>query len=919
MSDSAAITSKPLNKVLKMAVMAGVASAVKIYIERGDDLNARDGQGMTPLMLAAGRNKPAICKMLMNGGADDSMVDSAGRNAWTIAVAAGAREAAEVIKPSNITDADTSSQRESATMHQIEAAEVEAGACTSAEAESATGENSVLAIIRSLGDDSIADAKPSARDQSESELGAANVSEDQPEFDLSGWVSEEELPPPESDTEAANAAVAIQAAISKHKPIDTWADWDDFDAFLPERSSTLPSADDADARALLRLLLLRAIREGSVPAMAVEDLAISDDRSANVEVVSLLTMVINDLGAETDERFECTGSCASLDVQVDPAESPDEEVALVDALEFIDDLVDSHNDPLRLYQREFQKEKLLTGDQEVELGKAMESALDRALDALAMWPSGIAKTLADAKLVESGDKGLSWMSLGAIDDIPEIETGNEDDPLAEAFTHVSDGDEETESDSQFDDESARPESDSFDFLGSAKQLASLPVDANRGGQAWSAVRGVLATLRLNRRFLLQLCDLDPVGEHAPAAAFAAAMKSYLRSRDLMATANLKLVHHLAKKGLYSEQPLADLIQEGNLGLLKAVDRYDWRRGFKFSTIATWWIRQHVQRYIADKCKTIRQPVHIYGDVRRIERMARGFETQHGRPPTTDEIAARVEFTPRKVASLMRIAPDPSPIHEICIDEQISIHAQPDFFSRDPMDIASDNQLAGWIDKFLSTLKPKEEQILRMRFGIGIHDPMTLSEIGISFAVTRERIRQIESKLLRKLKHPRRSERLSRELIGGKHLNDDEVTELAADQQIDKSESRSKPSRAPTSAPVTRVHVKFSNPANTDCYEGNAENDDSVPVPDLTQSHAPATTNDASIIHKISNRPPLPLSELDQMLAKAKQMGIVVDDDRLGPSGRVWVRINEEPDNSHRRIVRNLLSLGFECWPEGYLK
>lgn len=236
----------------------------------------------------------------------------------------------------------------------------------------------------------------------------------------------------------------------------------------------------------------------------------------------------------------------------------------------------------------------------------------------------------------------------------------------------------------------------------------------------------------------------------------------------MVVANLRLVHSIARKYLFSEELLDDLLQEGNIGLLKAVDRYDWRRGFKFSTYAVWWIRQQVGRYVADKSKIIRLPVHAYDTAQRISGAIRAFEFQHGQEPSIEEIASLVGLPTKKILTLHRAMMEPVPLHEAAeLDHRIASDSKDEYTALDPMDIVQDRQLVGIIDRLLKKISPKDACILRMRFGIGIdtQEAMTLDEIGKRLNLTRERIRQIEAKALLKLKNPTRLDQLLRELNG----------------------------------------------------------------------------------------------------------------------------------------------------------
>jgi RNA polymerase primary sigma factor len=225
-------------------------------------------------------------------------------------------------------------------------------------------------------------------------------------------------------------------------------------------------------------------------------------------------------------------------------------------------------------------------------------------------------------------------------------------------------------------------------------------------------------------------------------------------RELM-EANLRLVVSVAKRYLGSELSLLDLVQEGNIGLMKAVDRFQYRRGFKFSTYATWWIRQAITRAIADHSRTIRIPVHMVETLNRISRVNRGLVNEMGREPTPEELAKRTGVPTQKVRLILESSRKPlsleTPIGE---DSQLGDFLE-DKAVGSPNDSLISQDLTTQVERALSTLSPKEKKILRLRFGIGEEGEHTLEEVGKRFAVTRERIRQIETKALRKLRHPLR--------------------------------------------------------------------------------------------------------------------------------------------------------------------
>ncbi len=867
----------PLNQFFKMAVMAGVESAVQLHIDRGDDINARDSNGLTLLMLSAAKNKAAMCRLLLNAGADGALLDSVGRTAHAIAIAAGAQQAVEVLQPLVPEPLTISEPAQAPAIDDVPVTLTDHESVAEPTFDVASAEESPQASI----------AAP---------MPPPILEDDEEGFSLFDWEPEDELLPPELDPVLVAEASAAQAAISAHEPIDSSADWDDVDAFLPEQSVPFIRKDDVETRSHLRLLLLRAYREGSVPSMEIESLSMNADGSANPEFEALLTLVVNDLGAEVDERFEYAAPDEDFTIFVSPQESEEEEERIDNAMHFIDSTASRRAEPLRLYLRDFQKIKLISGDEEVALAQRMEQQHKRALYALALWPYGVEEVLAAGRLVQAKKRTLFSMSMGPLEAQPELnDTDDEPVILAAVESSSDESDEEAEESPITSDNAA---SLFFDALLRLSESVTNPVSASSTDE----IREHLDSLRLTTSFLFGLAKTAATDSHESADAFVAAITGYLQAREQMAAANLKLAFHIAKKYLYSGEPLDDLAQEANIGLMKAVERFDWRRGYKFSTYATWWIRQQVGRAVADTVRTIRIPVHVHDKLQKLSKETRAFESENGRPPEPAEIAESLGISLRILGTLERIPQEPTSIDDDFDEELIDASAYDSLVSPDPFESCAESQFCRTVDSVILTLKRKEEKVTRLRFGIGVNNSFTLEEVGVAYGVTRERIRQIEAKSLRKLRNPIYSNRLLLALYGSLPVRGKEP--LSCDVSADEADEAD-------GAIVEEIITAVGQTPRIDPF--SEINEDTITY---VETSSPNEAHESSALIQL----PMPSKSLGRLLSQMEDAGVHVLDDRQGTSGKIWVDVAHTSDGQYRKLVRKLLAVGFEFSPgKGYWK
>ncbi len=862
-------TVSKLNPLLRMATIAGVEVAVKLHIARGDDLDARDGAGATPLMLACARKKNGIVRLLLAAGAKPELLDPEGRNALAYAETGECTQCIALLREAlgfssqvieNDVNDEDSSQTDAKTAESLHSPFVSESLYRDAEDETAEVTSKVDEVVVSGVPPAFAllieEEKSCFRTGEHTVITVetkthANLIEldDEPlDFGFEDdWEAESEAVAPKGNITVTGEISVLQGTIGKFKAIDTDVEWDDVDLFLPERALPLTS-DDGDG---IRGLLFRGMREGTVSQIALINVCGEADISRNEDTERLLTFVLGDLGVVIDEW---TGLAEQSDL-LEP--TTDEELRLSEALEFVEDLASGCNEPLRFYAKGLKKDLLLAAE-EIALGKEMEDARGQALDALSCWPLGLGFVFEAADKVARGQAGHE--AFISRDDLVGEGEGNE------STSETSSGEE------------VEYEEDEFGLDSVAATFVSAVSTARSAGNDSVKVRDALATANLSRVFLIELsrkADCDSAG-----AGFSSAIRCQEVARERMILSNLRLVLSIANKYRWSELPFDDLVQEGNIGLMRAVERFDWRKGFRFSTYATWWIRQQISRAIANQERAVRVPVHMQDLARNILRERDKFEFQMGRPESERETSHRTGIALDKLKLLLTVFEKVSSLDDRFADSSTSLldillEEEPS----DPAIAAEEASLRAILIDMIGELDERSAKVITLRFGLGQDDAMTLEEIGFLFDVTRERIRQIESKALKKLCHPIRMEKLA--LYVGDYF---EVQQSfsSGDQPGEVTTERTKhhgagESRQSVAEDLENVHQVLDEPALCE-----------------------PPTDTSAIPHE---------RRLFDLLDEARALGLSVEEQPSG-DGRIHVLLPAQPNARVRKVARRMVDIGF---------
>jgi RNA polymerase primary sigma factor len=678
MSDQA----ERLDPVLRMAALQGVAGVVRLQIEKGAPIEARDRDGRTPLLLAALRGHVHLCSMLVSAGADPGKSDHQGMNAVDLALLNGFVELAERLKGST----DNAEIRERPPVFCLE------------DSPELPGQ-----VIEHL-------------EHQEAVL-----------LEPEGWEGQPEPLRPIGDNEVGKRAAELQAAIADHRPVDRDSDWSEVELLLPDSVTSARRAWDEALRERLRAWIAGAMLEGSAPEEEFRLLVAAD---LDDDTAATLRFVLSDFGIELDERtIREDGSSTP----VPDDESADWEGAS-ELLLAVESIAEAQSDPLTVYLRQAQKHALLTKDDEERYGADMERGLILALENATRCGSGLAELRRIGLSIRAGEVAFERY-------FEKRETGSE--------WSTSESRPEFDEEEQVDDVDTSHEPERECLPAEMEQVCNVLCGNAQGIELLSEALG---NYRATWQLLASLQSVVTTPE------FKAAATTATDARNSLVVHNLRLVFAIAKRYMRSGLPLADLVQEGNAGLIRAAAKYDYRLGFRFTTYATWWIKQAITRAIADQVRLIRVPVHMVEKINQVESVASLVEGRCGRRPSATDLARHLGWdvgaTERVLKADKAVLWIDDPEEPLAIEYQ----SAPDP-SDTPYEVEIKSMFRRHLAKVMEDMEERQVDVIMRRHGLSDDSAETLEEIGQAYGVTRERIRQIEAKAMTRLAHPSRSRQL----------------------------------------------------------------------------------------------------------------------------------------------------------------
>jgi RNA polymerase primary sigma factor len=710
-----------LNPLLKLAVLSGAQALVQFHIQRGTDVNAVDGDSRSALMLAAFKGDSETCRLLLEAGADPTLVDKNGKDAMALVLGNGKFEIGRIIR----------------------------------------------AYLPGL--------EPTKESTNQQPTLDARTSETT--LNLSDWEEDVESPAPAADESCLTLSKGLQEVITQHTPIDRAEDWSDVDISLPEIVlRRFWDNLEENTRRLLQDSFLGGLSTGRLSLRWLESIVAGSDKTQEEGLMSGILRVMGDLGIQVDQSLY-QPDVTPLPAPINELEAAAFGLAVDDAITFLEDLSSTAGDPFNAYLKDIGPKQLLSREEEVALAREIETGRAEAANAISACGPAVAEILRVANEVVGGNVPLEDMIDRDSDRIfcePDQETSLINDELVAP---------ENEDDNDRVGDKAPP-----DFATRVVAIRNLYRSAFARGTACDpALEADLADevrgLNLSSSFIARLRDIARLKatEADASCKIESGLLKTSRASKQFAESNLRLVIVIARRYIKSGLLLPDLIQEGNIGLLKAVARFDYRRGFKFSTYATWWIRQAITRGIANQVRTIRLPVHVIEALNKIRHAQRDLRQELGREPEVEELSRKLEIPVDRVQRILSAPEEPIPLEILMNERDDDLFPTNDFpvgkQIASPLDPMISEDIRKKIEHMIRTLAPREANVIRLRFGLLDGDEQTLEEIGQHYRLTRERIRQIEAKALRRLRHPSRSDRLRvlwgiSSTAGGVEITDD---------------------------------------------------------------------------------------------------------------------------------------------------